>query len=76
MKTVFEQLKEEYQVKLVNSVQKYSSAGVLIEKLKSKNLWSELTIGEYNSFCTWADIDGGSVGMYDVKYGDRFLNKE
>lgn len=75
MKNLFDQLKSEYQHKLIKATVNYSSVDRLIDRIKEKNAWRELTINEFNSFCTWADIVSSEISINDIKYGDRFIEE-
>ncbi len=75
MTNLFQQLKSNYQKRLLSEADKYNSVGRLITKFENKLLWTDLTISEFNSFCTWANINILECSMFDVKYGDRFLKK-
>lgn len=76
MQNLFQQLKSKYQKRLLSNQEKYSSVNTLIAKLESKTLWSDLTISEFNSFCTWAEISTFECSMFDIKYGDKFLKSK
>jgi len=39
-------------------------------------LWTEITISEFNSFCTWADVNTLECSIFDIKYGDKFLKSK
>ena len=75
MTNLFQQLKSKYQKRLLTSAEKYNTVNSLIAKFKSSQNWTDLTIGDYNSFCTWADINTLECSLFDVKYGDKFIKK-
>lgn len=75
MQNLFQQLKSKYQKRLLSQQEKYSSVHTLIIKFESKTLWTDLTIGDFNSFCTWANVNTLECSIFDIKYGDRFIKK-
>ena len=75
MQNLFQQLKSKYSNRMLSEAEKYSSVSRLISKFESKKHWTEITISEFNSFCTWANINTLECSLFDVKYGDRFLKK-
>ena len=75
MTNLFKQLKSKYRKRLLSESEKYSSVSTLIAKLESYTLWTDLTINEFNSFCTWADVDSFDCSIYDIKYGNKFIKK-
>ena len=75
MTNLFQQLKSKYQKRLLSEAENYSSASRVITKFENNLNWTDLTIGEFNSFCTWADINTLECSLMDVKYGDRFIKK-
>lgn len=75
MTNLFQQLKSKYQKRLLSEADKYNSVNRLITKFESHTLWSDLTIGDFNSFCTWADINTLECSLMDIKYGDKFIKK-
>ena len=75
MTNLFKQLKSKYQKRLLSESEKYSSVNTLITKFESYNFWTDLTISEFNSFCTWADVNSFDCSISDVRYGDKFIKK-
>ena len=75
MTNLFQQLKSKHQKRLLSEAEKYSSVSQLITKFENKLSWTDLTISEFNSFCTWANINTLECSLFDVKYGDKFLKK-
>lgn len=75
MQNLFQQLKSKYQKRLLSEADKYNSVDRLIAKFKNKLLWTDITISEFNSFCTWANVNILECSLFDVKYGDKFLKK-
>lgn len=75
MTNLFKQLKSKYQKRLLSESEKYASVSRLITKFESYTLWTDLTIHEFNSFCTWADVNSFDCSISDVKYGDKFIKK-
>lgn len=75
MQNLFQQLKSKHQKRLLSEAEKYSSVSRLITKFENKLFWTDITISEFNSFCTWANINTLECSLFDVKYGDKFLKK-
>ena len=76
MQNLFQQLKSKYSKRMLSEAEKYSSVNTLIAKFESKTVWTDLTISEFNSFCTWASINILECSLFDVKYGDKFLKSK
>ena len=76
MTNLFQQLKGKYRKRLLSQQDKYSSVSSLIKKLESSTIWTEITISEFNSFCTWADVNTLECSIFDIKYGDKFLKSK
>ena len=76
MQNLFQQLKSKYQKRLLSQQEQYSSVNTLITKLESKTFWSDITISEFNNFCTWADVNTLECSIFDIKYGDKFLKSK
>jgi len=75
MQNLFQQLKSKYQKRLLSESEKYSSVNRLITKFENNFNWTDLTIGDFNSFCTWANVNTLDCSLMDIKYGDRFIKK-
>ena len=75
MQNLFQQLKSKYQNRLLSESEKYNTVSRLITKFENNTSWTELTIGDFNSFCTWADINTLECSLMDIKYGDKFIKK-
>lgn len=75
MQNLFQQLKSKYSKRMLSEAEKYSSVSRLITKFENKLSWTDLTISEFNSFCTWANVNTLECSLFDVKYGDKFLKK-
>ena len=76
MQNLFQQLKSKYSKRMLNEAEKYSSVNTLIAKFESYNFWTDLTISEFNSFCTWANINIIECSLIDVRYGNKFLKSK
>lgn len=75
MTNLFQQLKSKYQKRLLTEAEKYNTVNRLITKFENNIHWTDLTIGEFNSFCTWANVNTLECSLMDIKYGDRFIKK-
>jgi len=75
MKTLYEKLKPEFKEILENNQEKYKfSCKEVITILKSKNLYSELTIREVRDLLTWSD---GRFNREDIewKFGEDLFGE-
>ena len=75
MKTVYEQLKQEYKDELEKSSTKYSTAKRLKYTLLSKIRWSSLTVDDVQDLITYTSESAYKVSAHDFMYGDKFLTK-
>ncbi len=75
MKTVYEQLKQEYKDELEQSSTKYSTAKRLKYTLLSKIRWSSLTVDDVQDLITYTSESAYKVSAHDFPYGDKFLTK-
>jgi len=75
MTNLFQQLKSKYQKRLLSEAAKYTSVSRLITKFENKLHWTDLTISDFNSFCTWANVCSLDCSIMDIKYGDKFIKK-
>jgi hypothetical protein len=75
MKTVYEQLKQEYKNELEESSTKYSTAKRLKYTLLSKIRWSSLTVDDVQDLITYTGESAYKVSVHDFMYGDKFLTK-
>jgi len=70
MQTLYEKLKPEFKEILKSNQEKYKfSCTEVITILKSKNLYSELTIREVRDLLTWSD-GRFNRGDFEWKFGD------
>ena len=75
MKTLYERLKPEFKEILKSNQEKYKfSCTEVITILKSKNLYSELTIREVRDLLTWSD---GRFNREDIewKFGEDLFGE-
>ena len=53
---LYDKLKPHIKAKLKENAKEYESVNWLIDKLKNKNNYSDLTIDELRSVCTFGDV--------------------
>jgi len=76
MKTVYEQLKQEYKDELEESSTKYSTAKRLKYTLLSKIRWSSLTVDNVQDLITYTSESAYKVSAHDLMYGDKFITND
>ena len=75
MKTLYEKLKPEFKEVLEKNQEKYKfSCTEIITILKSKNLYSELTIREVRDLLTWS-ADRFNREDFDWKFGEDLFGE-
>ena len=75
MKTLLEKLKPEIVEALDNNIDKYDfSINDLYNKLDTKHLYSELSIGTMRDITLYADIDYFKWDSTDWRFGTKLFN--
>jgi hypothetical protein len=58
-----------------DNIEKYPSVNWLIDTIKTKNRYSELTIDEIRSICTFGDVWYHDLTQSQLIWGDWLINK-
>ena len=73
METLYDKLKPELKQGIENNMEKYKfSCHSLVTVLKSKHLYSQLTIEEVRQLLIWSDHSSVDI---DWKYGEQLFNR-
>jgi len=75
MKTLFDKLKPHIKDKLNTQAEEYShSINSVFNTLKQKHSYSDLTIDEIRSICTFGDVFYYDLTQKDIIWGDWLIN--
>jgi hypothetical protein len=74
--TLYDKLKPEIKAKLEENYKEYKTVGFIFDKLQTKNHYSDLTIDEIRSICTFGDVWHYDLTQSDLLYGDWLTNKQ
>ena len=75
MKTLFDKLKPHIKDKLNTQAEEYSvSINSVFNTLKQKYSYSDLTIDEIRSICTFGDVWYHDLTQKDIIWGDWLIN--
>tara|TARA_B100001093_G_scaffold44183_1_gene37402 strand:- start:928 stop:1164 length:237 start_codon:yes stop_codon:yes gene_type:complete len=75
MKTLYDKLKPEIKAKLEENYKEYKTVGFIFDKLQKKDNYSDLTIDDIRSICTFGDVWHYDLTQSDLLYGDWLTNK-
>ncbi len=73
--TLYDQLKPEIKAKLEENYKEYKTVGFIFDKLQKKDHYSDLTIDDIRSICTFGDVWHYDLTQSDLLYGDWLTNK-
>ena len=73
--TLYDQLKPEIKAKLEENYKEYKTVGFIFDKLQNKHHYSDLTIDDVRSICTFGDVWHYDLTQSDLLYGDWLTNK-
>ena len=73
LKTIYDNLKPEFETELNTNARKYSSAKRLKYTLMSKTIWQDLTMSEVSTMTTYCDVLTYKFSAQDILYGKAFL---
>jgi len=74
--TLYDKLKPEIKAKLEENYKEYKTVGFIFDKLQKKDNYSDLTIDEIRSICTFGDVWHYDLTQSDLLYGDWLTNKQ
>ena len=72
---IYDNLKPNNKAKMKENAEEYKSVSWLIDKLKQKDNYSDLTIEELRSICTFGDVWYHDLTQKDLIWGDWLINK-
>jgi len=72
---IYDKLKPHIKAKLKENAKEYESVNWLFDKLKQKNNYSDLTIDELRSVCTFGDVFYNDLTQSQIIWGDWLINK-
>jgi hypothetical protein len=73
--TLYDKLKPEIKAKLEENYKEYKTVGFIFDKLQKKDNYSDLTIDDVRSICTFGDVWHYDLTQSDLLYGDWLTNK-
>ena len=72
---LYDKLKPHIKAKLEESAEKYDSVNWLFDKLKQKDNYSDLTIDDVRSLCTFGDVWYHDLTQSQLIWGEWLINK-
>ena len=73
--TLYDKLKPEIKAKLEENYKEYQTVGFIFDKLQKKDNYSDLTIDDIRSICTFGDVWHYDLTQSELLYGDWLTNK-
>lgn len=71
---IYDKLKPHIKAKMIENSKQYESVNWLLDKLKDKYSYSQLTIDDVRSICTFGDVWYNDIPQIELMYGDWLLN--
>jgi hypothetical protein len=72
---LYDKLKPHIKAKMKENAEEYESVNWLFDTIKTKHRYSELTIDEIRSICTFGDIWYHDLTQGELIWGDWLINK-
>ena len=72
---LYDKLKPHIKAKMIENSKKYESVNWLIDKLKNQQSYSQLTIDDVKSICTFGDVWYYDLTQKELIWGDWLINK-
>ncbi len=72
---IYDKLKPHIKAKMKENAKEYPSVNSLFDTIKNKHLYSELTIEEIRSICTFGDVWYYDLTQKDLIWGEWLINK-
>jgi hypothetical protein len=72
---LYDKLKPHIKDKLKENAKEYESVNWLFDKLKQKNNYSDLTIDDIRSLCTFGDVWYHDLTQSQIIWGEWLINK-
>ena len=72
---LYDKLKPHIKAKMEKETKQYPSVNWLIDSIKTKDNYSDLTIDEIKSICTFGDVWYYDLTQKELIWGDWLINK-
>ena len=72
---LYDKLKPHIKAKMESETKQYPSVNWLIDKIKTKDHYSDLTIDEIRSICTFGDVWYYDLTQKELIWGDWLISK-
>ena len=72
---IYDRLKPHIKAKMKENAKEYESVNWLIDKLKTKDNYSDLTIEQIRSICTFGDVWYHDLTQSQIIWGEWLINK-
>ena len=72
---IYDKLKPHIKAKMKENAEEYKSVNWLIDDLKTKYNYSDLTIDEIRSICTFGDVFYNDLTQSQIIWGEWLINK-
>jgi len=72
---LYDKLKPHIKAKMKENAEEYQSVNWLFDKIKTKDHYSDLTIEEIRSICTFGDVWYYDLTQRELIWGDWLINK-
>lgn len=72
---LYDKLKPHIKAKMIENSKQYESVNWLIDKLKNQDRYSQLTIDDVRSICTFGDVWYNDIPQLELMYGDWLIKQ-
>ena len=72
---LYDKLKPHIKAKMKENAEEYESVNWLLDKLKNKDHYSDLTIEQIRSICTFGDVFYHDLTQSQLIWGEWLINK-
>ena len=72
---LYDKLKPHIKAKMKENAEEYKTVNWLFDTLKQKNNYSDLTIDEIRSICTFGDVFYHDLTQSQIIWGEWLINK-
>jgi len=72
---LYDKLKPHIKAKMKENAEEYKSVNCLFDKLKQKDNYSDLTIDDIRSLCTFGDVWYHDLTQSQIIWGEWLINK-
>lgn len=71
---IYDKLKPHIKARMKENAKEYKSVNWLLDKLKEKHNYSDLTIDDVKSICTFSDVWYNDIPQIELMFGGWLLN--